>query len=294
MTGGIALTSAAHREELLGLLLDLDTGRTWPSRRQAAGVIGLALRLRLPGVASLLLTAFLVAFSTEIVATVYRISTGAMTVSVDSRFPIRHVTLALLIPALLRLAIAVAWILGARRITLAACATLLAYALATGGLLAFDLVVLLGLGAAVAWRWPTPRRRVLLLATIPLAMLMWTLSAAWNMYLSIGWLLSVTAVVALLGTVGGLLPHRPPGGGNQPNGPQDQPTPANGRPACRPGLAAQMDKVNPEPGHTVFGNAGCLTSGDIATDGYRLHGETPSTLGGRSARCSRRHRLIGW
>ena len=117
---------AARDEELLGLLLDLDSGRTRPSLRQAVGVFGLALRLRLPGAASRLLTAFLVAFSTEIVGTGYRISTGAITVSLDSRLPIQNVALALLIPALLRLAIAVAWILGARRMTLVACATLLA------------------------------------------------------------------------------------------------------------------------------------------------------------------------
>jgi hypothetical protein len=220
---------AARGEELLGLLLDLDSGRTRPSLRQAAGVFGLALRLRLPGAASLLLTAFLVAFSTEIAATAYQISTGAITVSVDSRFPIQNVALALLIPALLRLAIAVAWILGARRLTLVGCATLLAYSAATGGLLVFDLVVCAGLGAAAAWRWwPTPRPRVVLLATIPFAMLLWTLSAAWNMYLSIGLLLSVTAVVALLGTVGDQLPYRPSSGGNHPNGPQHQPTPTTG------------------------------------------------------------------
>ena len=85
-------------------------------------------------------------------------------------------------------------------------------------------MVCVGLAAAAAWRWPTPRPRVVLLATIPFAMLLWTLSAASNMYLSFGWLLSLTAVVALLGTVGGLLPHRPSTGSNQPNGPQGQPT----------------------------------------------------------------------
>ncbi len=219
---------AARGEELLGLLLDLDSGRTWPSLRQAVGVFGLALRLRLPGVASLLLTAFLVAFSTEVVVTAYQISAGAMTVSADSRFPIQNVTLALLIPALLRFAIAVAWILSARRTTLVLCATLLAYSLATRGLLVIDLGICVGLGAAAVWQWwPTQRPRVVLLAMIPFAMLLWTLSAAWNTYLSFGRLLSVTAVVALLCTIGVLLPHRPSSGGNT-NGPQDQPTPAKG------------------------------------------------------------------
>ncbi|SMD25421.1 hypothetical protein [Kibdelosporangium aridum] len=216
---------AARGEELLGLLLDLDPGRARPSLRQAVGVVGLASRLRLPGAASLLLTAFIVAVSTEAAATAYRISTGAITVSLGSQFPIRNVALALLIPALLRLAAAVAWILGSRRITLVVCGVLLAYSLATGGLLVVDLVICVGLGAAAAWRWwPAQRSRVVLLATIPFAMLLWTLSAAWNMDLSFGWLLLVTAVVALLGAVGGLLPRRDSGGGE----PQGQPTSTKG------------------------------------------------------------------
>ncbi len=199
---------AARGEELLGLLLDLDSGRARPSLRQAGGVCALALRLRLRGAVSVLLTAFLVAVSTEIAATAYQIGTGAMTVGLDSRFPIRNVALALLIPALLRLGITVAWILGARRTTLAGCAALLAYSLATGGLLRVDLVICAGLGTAVALRWrPGQRPRVLLLATIPFAMLLWTLGAAWNLYLGFGFL-AVTAVVALLGAVGGRGGHR--------------------------------------------------------------------------------------
>ncbi|GAA2603120.1 hypothetical protein GCM10010399_37470 [Dactylosporangium fulvum] len=69
---------AARGEELLGLLIDLDEGRTRPSLRQAVGVFGLALRLRLPRAASLLLAAFLVAYSTAVLETVYRINTGAI------------------------------------------------------------------------------------------------------------------------------------------------------------------------------------------------------------------------
>jgi len=215
---------AARGEELLGLLLDLDAGRTRPSLRQGIGVFGLALRLRLGAAASVLLAAFLVAYSTEPLQTVYQISTGAISVGVDSRFPIQNVTVALLIPALLRLAVAVAWVLGTRRLALAILATLFAYSLATaglGGLLRLDLVVLVALGAAVAFRWPAPRPRVVLLATIPLAMLLWTLTAAWNVHSGYnpesitavvfghGSVLAVTAAVALLGAVGGLLPHRP-------------------------------------------------------------------------------------
>jgi hypothetical protein len=209
---------AARGEELLGLLLDLDAGRTRPSPRQAVGVVGLALRLRLPGAATLLLTAFLVASGTEIAGTAHRIGTGATTVVLDDRYPIQDVTLALLVPALLRLAVAVAWILGARRATLLACAALLAWSLAVGGLLRLDVVVFVGLGAAAALRWWPPRhRRTALLAAIPLAMLAWTLAAASGTDLGLG-LLAVTAVVALVGAVGG----------GRPDGSGDRPTPAPG------------------------------------------------------------------
>jgi hypothetical protein len=221
---------AARGEELIGLLLDLDEGRTRPSLRQAVGVFGLALRLRLAGPASLLLAAFLVAYSTSILATVYDMGAGALTVSVDSGYPIQNVTVALLIPNLLRLAIAVAWILGTRRAALAVFATLLAYSLFTGGLgglIRLDLVVLVALVAAVRWGWPTPHPRVVLLATIPLAMLLWTLIAAWAV-VDLGWLLSVTAAVAVLGATGGLLAHRPFPGSNHPGGPHDEPTPSKG------------------------------------------------------------------
>jgi hypothetical protein len=208
---------AARGEELLGLLLDLDEGRTRPSLREAVGVFGLALRLRLAGTASLLLAAFLVAYSTSILALLYDVSTGELVwLGVDgrspSRFPIQDVTLAVLIPNALRLTMVVAWIFGTRRTALAVLATLMAYMLSTGGLGGptwLDLVVLVALGVAVLCRWPAPRPRVVLLATIPLAMLLWILYAAWNIHFGSGWLLSVTAVVALLGAAGALLPHRP-------------------------------------------------------------------------------------
>ena len=219
----LRLLPADHRatrgEELLGLLLDLDEGRTRPSPRQAVGVVGLALRLRLPDAATLLLTALLVAFSTEIADTAYRIGTGTMTVVLGSRYPIQDVTLALLVPALLRLAVAVAWILGARRTTLLACVALLAWSLAVGGLLLIDLEFLVGLTAAAALRWwPPRRRRAALLAAIPVAMLLWTLGAASDEGLSLG-LLSVAAVVAVLGAVGG---------SGRPDGTRDRPTSAPG------------------------------------------------------------------
>ncbi|WP_432991760.1 hypothetical protein [Dactylosporangium sp. CA-233914] len=219
---------AARGEELLGLLLDLDDGRDRPSLRQAVGVFGLALRLRLAGAASLLLAAFLVAYSTEILEIVYSINTGG-SISVDSRFPMHNTALVLLIPSLLRIGLTVSWIVGARRTALAVLAVLLAYSLSAGGPWLLDVALLVPLGAAVAWRWPAPRPRVVLLATIPLAMLLWTLMAVWNVYmLPDSKLLSVSAVVALLGMVGGLLRHRPSRNGSDPHGPRDRPTPATG------------------------------------------------------------------
>jgi hypothetical protein len=216
---------AARGEELLGLLLDLDAGRTRPSVRQSLGVFGLALRLRLADTASLVLAAFLVAHGTAIVATLHDISTGAVTVSVDSRSAVHNVTLALLIPAVLRLATALAWILGARRTALAVFAALLVYSAVTaggpGGLLRVDLVVLVALGAATALRWPTPGPRGVLLATVPLAMLLWTFVAA--RYIPGFGLLFVTAAIALLGGAAGLVLHR-----RSRSGPQDRPTPATG------------------------------------------------------------------
>ncbi|MEV6923884.1 hypothetical protein AB0M46_05145 [Dactylosporangium sp. NPDC051485] len=240
----LRLLPADHRttrgEELLGLLIDLDEGRTRPSLRQAAGVFGLALRLRLPRAASLLFAAFLVAYSTAVLDTVYNISTGATTVAFDSRLPVHNVTLALLIPTVLRLGLAVSWIIGARRTAVAVFAALLAHSLLNVGpnLLRFDALVLVVLGVAVALRWPAPRPRVVLLATIPLAMLLWTLTAAAGSHsgygglpflvANFGGMPSITVVVALIGAIGGRLSRRTSTSGSDLSGPRDEPAPATG------------------------------------------------------------------
>jgi hypothetical protein len=174
----------------------------------------------------LLLTAFLVAFSTEIAATGYKIGTGALTISFGSGYPIQNATVAVLIPALLRLAVAVVWILGARRARLVACLAMLLFAAVGGEFPVFDLAVGVGLGVAAALRLPTPRSRVALLAAIPFAMLLWVLSAVWDMPLSLHLLLSITAAVALLGSVGGVVLGRAFGSGKGSND-------ANGRPVLR-------------------------------------------------------------
>src|SRR5262249_4339740 len=71
---------AARGEELLGLLLDFDEGRSRPSTRQALGVLGLAIRLRLGGLPSAVLFlfgAFLVAYSSMPVGQLIDDYTGA-------------------------------------------------------------------------------------------------------------------------------------------------------------------------------------------------------------------------
>ncbi|WP_433618632.1 hypothetical protein ACQP2P_21745 [Dactylosporangium sp. CA-139114] len=196
---------AARGEELLGLLLDLDEGRTRPSLRQSAGVLGLALRLRLGGPASLLLAAYLVAVSTWIATTAYDIGTGRAFVSVDRALPIHSVALVLLIPAVLRLAIAVAWILSARRTMLGVVAALLLYQVAAGGIAQVDALAVLAVGVATALRWPAPRPRAVLLAAIPVTMLLWVLVAALGL-LRVSPLAVALVVVLLVAGTGRVLP----------------------------------------------------------------------------------------
>lgn len=201
---------AARGEELLGLLLDLDAGRARPSARQAAGVVGLALRLRLARTASLLLAAFLVATTTAMFAMFYQIVTGHIVLVAAVGSPVRNAALALLIPCVFRLAAVVAWILGRRRTALAVLAALLAFELAVFGPVGrarIDLVFIAVLGLAAALRLPAPRQRVALLAAIPLAMVLWMAMAELNILSNRG-ILFVTAVVALVGAAAGRLSHR--------------------------------------------------------------------------------------
>jgi hypothetical protein len=198
---------AARGEELLGLLLDLDAGRDRPSVRQASGVVGLAVRLRLAEPASLLLAAFLVASSTAISALFCQIVTGDVTVTVADGSPIRNL---LMIPTVLRLAVVVAWVLGRRRTALVILAGLFGYTVAIagpGGIGRLDLVFLVLLGIAVTLRLPTPPHRRALLAAIPIAILLWTLVAAGRLFSDLD-LVFVTVVVALCGPAVGLLRSR--------------------------------------------------------------------------------------
>jgi hypothetical protein len=200
---------AARGEELLGMLLDLDGTRTSPSLRQAAGVLGLAMRLRLADSASMLLAGFLVAIGTAVSAAVYDLVSGNLTIIGSARWPI-IVNMAL--PNLLRLATAAAWILGARRTALAASGAVLASVLVRTGFGAattVDLAVLAVLAVAVWSRWPTPRPRIATLATIPFAVLLWILGAIWRRQDGIPVLVGhphpATWTLTVVGVIGGTI-----------------------------------------------------------------------------------------
>ncbi len=180
----LRLLPAEHRrargEELLGLLLDLDGERDRPSPRQAIGLLGLALRLRLLPAGSLLLAAWLVADSTSAATSIHQLTTGAVDVTVDGSFPLHNPAAILLISALPQLGTAVAWILGARRTALAMFAASMATQIlpsGPAGLALGDLMTLAVLTPAVAWRWPAPRPRIALLAATALAIPLWILVA---------------------------------------------------------------------------------------------------------------------
>jgi hypothetical protein len=178
---------AARGDELLGILLDLDGHRNWPTIRQALGVFTLAMRLRLAGPATMLLTASLVAVCTSSSPYLYSVMTSSIVIINP---PPAAVVAVLAMPSLLPLGIAVAWILGARRTALAIAGALLASQLISLHALApvlLDLALLAVLTAAVRWRWPAPRPRIALLATVPLAILLWVLGAAWGQQHSISY-----------------------------------------------------------------------------------------------------------
>ncbi|HEY2675163.1 MAG TPA: hypothetical protein VGJ07_32945 [Rugosimonospora sp.] len=204
---------AARGEEFLGLLLDLDDGRTRPSARQALGLIGLAIRLRLtwlPATGSVLFSAFLVAYGTMGIGNLIDDYTGGY---LSNDMPmVRHVTPGLLVPGLVQLGTAVAWILGARRIALAVEIGGLAYFIvepmaADLVMLFFDLALICLLGVAVRRHWTTPRPRSLWLAAVVLAVLAWKGIGAWGRHgiyypvlpPRVGWILAAVAAAIAVG-----------------------------------------------------------------------------------------------
>ncbi|WP_203919784.1 hypothetical protein [Rugosimonospora africana] len=194
----IGLLPADHRaargEELLGMLLDLDDGRGRPSFRQASGVLGLAVRLRLArlsGLGSLVVTALLVALATDQVMALTNLlfpPPGVVAMSPSVSHLLHHDLLSLLGFPLAWLGVTVAWVLGARRTALAGYTALVAYqvlssflppvAAVTGPV--YQLPVLAAMAVATRWRWPVRRPRGTVLATLPLGVLLWWLIGVWG------------------------------------------------------------------------------------------------------------------
>lgn len=178
---------AARGEELLGLLLDLDNGRTRPSTRQWIGVLGLGLRLRLAGAVSLLVAAYLVAVGAvgvvTVVAGMIEEHTGAVQVASMRGYSLLFVEAVGLVASAGWLVVAVAWIQGARRVALGIAAlllTALVCAIGWGELDLPHLVLVALLGAGMLWRWPAPRPRRILLWAIPGSLLLLLLATAWQ------------------------------------------------------------------------------------------------------------------
>lgn len=178
---------AARGEELLGLLLDLDNGRTRPSARQWLGVLGLALRLRLARALTLLVAAYLVAAGAvgvvTVVAMMMQLHAGAIQVTAPRGYSMAFVEAVTIVASAGWLAVAVAWIQGTRRVALGIAVLLLTALVRTGGWGELDLthlvlVSLLGVGAL--WRWPAPRPRRILLWSVPGSVLVVLVATAWQ------------------------------------------------------------------------------------------------------------------
>jgi hypothetical protein len=173
---------AARGEELLGLLLDLDEGRTRPSPRQSLGVLGLALRLRVGRAGSLLVAAIFIAVPTELAREAWSVAVGGATI----RSSIPHVSVyaVLLVPAVMWLGIAVLWLYGKRGaafVVFCAYVALVVSVLGVGGIRVIDLPAFLLLGVATFARFPAPRARPFMLAMIPVSAALWLLGAALNL-----------------------------------------------------------------------------------------------------------------
>ncbi|GAA4249261.1 hypothetical protein [Dactylosporangium darangshiense] len=168
---------AARGEELLGVLLDLDDGRAWPSPRQAAGVVGLAVWLRLGQGLALLLCGLLVAASTGIA--VMWIGGPRRWAVGDPGGPAWPTVVAAAVPVALALAAAAAWSPGRRRLTAWLLAAEPPAALAA---MMFDartvpLVTLPAVLAVAAWLLPVARPRRALAASVLAAAALWAVVA---------------------------------------------------------------------------------------------------------------------
>jgi hypothetical protein len=188
----------ARGEELLGLLMDIDHGRQYPSARETLSVLALAIRLRLHAISAaavapvtVVLGALLIAFYTEEAGFTLDLFTGGADPSA------MHDNLAvwpqLVGYSALYLAPAAAWLLGAARTALVLHVGLIA---ALSGRLIFfspkistyhlvlhhlvPVAILALLAVAAARRWTPPRPRVLWWALIPLGTLAWKGLSEWG------------------------------------------------------------------------------------------------------------------
>jgi hypothetical protein len=204
----LRLLPADHRDargaELLGLLLDLDEGRAAPSLRQASGVLLLATRLRLRDAASLVLTAFLITAAGTVVGNALMAGIGSLDLVPDPGTSTRQVVAMVAGPWALRLCVVVPWLMGYRRVALAAQAALTLCTVLLPGPDAnrvAEFAVLATL-ALVWWRrWPVPGPRLVLLACIPLVATLWALAILSD------WL-TLTAVIVLVSALSNLLHRR--------------------------------------------------------------------------------------
>lgn len=204
----LRLLPADHRDargaELLGLLLDLDEGRATPSRRQAVGVLLLATRLRLRDAASLVLAALLITVAGTVVGDALMIGIGNLDIVPDPGTRPLEVVVVVVGPWALRLWVVVAWLLGFRRVALAAQAALTLCTVVLSGPDAnrvAEFVVLVTLGFVWWRRWPVPGPRLVLLGCIPLVATLWGLAIVMD------WL-TLTAMVVLVSALSNVLRRR--------------------------------------------------------------------------------------
>jgi hypothetical protein len=204
----LRLLPADHRDargaELLGLLLDLDEGRVAPSLRQASGVVLLAMRLRLRDAASLVLAALLITVAGTVVGDALMVGTGSLVFVPDAGTSTLQAVVMVAGPWALRLCVVVPWLMGYRRVALAAQAALTLYTVLLPGPDADRVAEFAVLAAlALVWwrRWPVPGPRLVLLACIPLVATLWALAILSD------WL-TLTAVIVLVGVLSKLVHRR--------------------------------------------------------------------------------------
>ena len=194
---------AARGEELIGLLLDLDSDRTRPRPAEVLSLVVLAVRLHLRRLADLagtpatvVLTSLLIAFGTMHAGDTLDAYTGAV---LPTDLPALRARFWLdVIYGGIPLGAAIAWILGARRVALGlfgglvAVATILElpfildvrrFLVDPAGLvflLSVPYLILAMLIVAAYHAWPAPRPRLAWLALVPLALLAWKGTGGWG------------------------------------------------------------------------------------------------------------------